>query len=364
METLYHRRTFVSIIIKLVIKMIAPSFGLRATTLKPCGKPYGKLATVFKIDVFKKRSRASLLNRHNFLLNPSSAITLPAKQLIKQRQPSPSKRELEFNRYNGCSYLRVGAALDYPDANYTDTNYTVGIEDSKTMLAMLRRFQYRIIRIPIVGPAIRRLVRQYMEMQFTNSGSYWERRYARGGDSGAGSYNKLAEYKAEIVNDFVAENQITSVIEFGCGDGNQLLLANYEHYIGYDISPVALARCRELFKGDSNKSFHSMQEHTTETADLTLSLDVIYHLTEDEIFDAYMHTLFAASRRFVLIYSSNQIEQDDIVVAHVKHRLFTAWVDLHKPDWKLIRTIPNRYSFAKNQVTGSFADFYIYEKPH
>jgi SAM-dependent methyltransferase len=201
-----------------------------------------------------------------------------------------------------------------------------------------------------------------MLRQFTDSQTYWLQRYAQGRDSGPGSHDKLAKYKAEILNHFVVENQIASVIEFGCGDGNQLQLANYPHYIGYDISPTALAQCRDLFKEDSSKSFHEMKEYQNESAELTLSLDVIYHLTEDDIFDAYMRKLFSASRRFVIIYSSNQIEQDEVVVAHVLHRLFTAWVDLHQPDWKLIQHIPNRYSFADDPVMGSFADFYIYER--
>lgn len=228
------------------------------------------------------------------------------------------------------------------------------------MLATLRRFQYKIIRIPILGPAIRFLIRQFTRLQFTDSTSYWLKRYDRGRTSGAGSYDELAQYKAEILNAFVAENDIDSVIELGCGDGNQLRLADYPHYIGYDISPVALARCKELFAGDRSKSFREMQAYANERAELTLSLDVIYHLIEDKVFEEYMHRLFDASRRFVIIYSSNQTKQDDVIVAHVKHRLFTPWVEAHQPAWTLIQHIPNRYSFANDPVSGSFADFYIY----
>ena len=39
-----------------------------------------------------------------------------------------------------------------------------------------------------------------------NSHEYWEKRYASGGNSGAGSYNYLAEFKAEILNNFVTKN--------------------------------------------------------------------------------------------------------------------------------------------------------------
>jgi SAM-dependent methyltransferase len=227
---------------------------------------------------------------------------------------------------------------------------------------LINRIAYKVFQIPIIGPATRVALRRFFSLQFSDSQTYWQQRYAKGGSSGPGSYDKLAEYKAEVLNRFVADHQINSVIEFGCGDGNQLRLAQYPHYIGYDISPIALARCRELFHDDPTKRFHEMKAYAGEQAELTLSLDVIYHLVEDETFDRYMRQLFAASTRYVIIYSSNKDEQDDVVVAHVRHRRFTPWVEQHQPQWKLIQHIPNRYSYADDPVEGSFADFYIYER--
>ena len=50
-------------------------------------------------------------------------------------------------------------------------------------------------------------------LTFTGSESYWESRYASGGNSGVGSYKKFAAFKAEVINDFVRENEIRSVID-------------------------------------------------------------------------------------------------------------------------------------------------------
>lgn len=72
------------------------------------------------------------------------------------------------------------------------------------------------------------------------SSEYWERRYAAGHNSGAGSYGALAEFKADVINRFVARNSVQTVIEFGCGDGAQLELADYRHYVGYDVSETVL----------------------------------------------------------------------------------------------------------------------------
>ena len=56
-----------------------------------------------------------------------------------------------------------------------------------------------------------------------SSSRFWEKRYARGGNSGAGSYGKLAMYKKAFINKFVAAHGVETVAEFGCGDGNQRL---------------------------------------------------------------------------------------------------------------------------------------------
>lgn len=159
-------------------------------------------------------------------------------------------------------------------------------------------------RMPVVGPIMRSIHSKLFAHDvepFAGSAQYWERRYVRGGDSGSGSYGKLAKFKADVLNQFVARHNVQNVIEFGCGDGNQLQLAHYSQYLGFDISPTAVARCRERFRNDPHKSFRLMSEYAGEQGDLSLSLDVIYHLVEDEVFEDYMRTLFAASRRYVII---------------------------------------------------------------
>lgn len=191
---------------------------------------------------------------------------------------------------------------------------------------------------------------------FTDSASYWERRYALGRDSGAGSY-----FKAEILNDFVAERSIHSVIEFGCGDGNQLSLACYPVYLGLDVSQRAIDQCRLRFSGDPSKSFKHLAEYAGERAELALSLDVIFHLVEDEVYLDYMQRLFSAAGRYVAIYSSNRREQSPGDPPHLRHRRFSDWIDQNRPEWRLLQHIPNRYPFENG--AGSYADFFFYESP-
>jgi hypothetical protein len=172
--------------------------------------------------------------------------------------------------------------------------------------------------------------------------------------------NRLAEFKANFLNRFVDEHQIASVVEYGSGDGAQLKLARYPSYTGVDISPKAVEMCRILFSGDTSKRFlHLDVAMPGPIGDLSLSLDVVYHLVEDAVFDAYMRRLFESARRFVIVYSSN-IDQD-WTGKHVRHRQFTRWVEQNKPDWFLQYTLKNAYPYdlADPEQT-SFADFYVF----
>ena len=197
---------------------------------------------------------------------------------------------------------------------------------------------------------------------FSGSEEYWKQRYKSGRTSGDGSYNKLAAFKAEVLNGFVRDKQIQTIIEYGCGDGNQLRLSEYPSYIGFDVSPEAISQCEKIFSNDKSKTFKLIDAYANETAQLTLSLDVIYHLIEDSVFFAYMKRLFDSSTRFVIIYSSNTGKQARSQAAHVKHRKFSKWIEENKSDWKLIQHILNRYPYTKDGQWGSASDFYLYEK--
>ena len=197
---------------------------------------------------------------------------------------------------------------------------------------------------------------------FRNSADYWERRYQSGRDSGPGSYDHFASYKASFLNKFIAENLIESVVEFGVGDGNQLRLGKYPRYLGIDVSETIVQRCRRVFCEDSTKQFATTRDFPGGLFDLSLSLDVIYHLVEDEVFHAYMKDLFDSSSKFVIIYSSDTDDDLGIADPHVKHRKFSKWVEDNRRDWALQLHEPNPYPYNKETKEGTFADFFVYGK--
>jgi SAM-dependent methyltransferase len=228
--------------------------------------------------------------------------------------------------------------------------------------------RHLIKSIPVLGPILRRLYwttvkhKPIVPQSFSDSSTYWEERYAIGGNSGRGSYSFLAEFKAEVINAFVQEKGIQSVVEFGCGDGNQLTLAKYPRYLGLDVSPTAVAKCRRLFRKDRSKTFALMADYVGERAELAMSLDVVFHLVEDEVFTSYMRTLFDAAERYVIVYSSNTDENIPGGSPHCRNREFTGWVKANEPGWRLASHIPNRYPYRGDDRTGSPSDFFIFER--
>ena len=228
---------------------------------------------------------------------------------------------------------------------------------NQSQISRLSSFLHRLVKW-----SARKIRKNSETTSFEGSGKYWERRYSSGGNSGVGSYAHFAEFKSEIINNFVEANSIESIIEFGCGDGNQLKYSKYKQYTGFDVSETAVNKCRQEFAGDGNKLFRLSSSYGGEKAELSLSLDVIFHLVKDSVFNAYMLTLFAAAQKNVIIYSSNHEDVDRRDGVHVRHRCFTAWVEKNAKNWNLQKVVKNRYPYNGDYLTTSFADFYIYSK--
>jgi hypothetical protein len=216
---------------------------------------------------------------------------------------------------------------------------------------------------PILRRVLANLYSRVRKSRFS-SNEYWEERYRKGGNSGVGSYGVLAEFKAEVLNGFIQERGIATVVEFGCGDGNQLCLLNCPKYVGLDVSPRAIELCCKKFSSDRSKRFVLFDAASFSPAayrsDLALSLDVIFHLVEDNVFSAYMAALFDTASEYVIIYSDDR--DLGLTADHVRHRAFSKWIRKNRPEWQLLEHIPNRFPFDERTGLGSFADFRIYQR--
>ena len=121
----------------------------------------------------------------------------------------------------------------------------------------------------------------------------------------------MAEFKAKVINDFIKEHYIQSLLDYGVGDGNQLKLIETTNisYIGLDVSQTIITKCKDIFKEDTNKKFilindFDFNQHiNTNSVELSISCDVIYHLIDDKIYFEYLDNLFKSSS---LITSHNK----------------------------------------------------------
>lgn len=145
---------------------------------------------------------------------------------------------------------------------------------------------------------------------------YWNTRYAETKSSGNGSRGEEAMAKVAAITNVLRMFSIKSVLDLGSGDGYvaaRLPLDGIE-YVGYDSSReavnVARARCR--------RPFTSVLPSTP--FELVLSCDVLFHLTDDADYAAYMDTMFRLATRYVFVWSS---DNDFVGRPHVRDRKWT-----------------------------------------
>lgn len=222
----------------------------------------------------------------------------------------------------------------------------------------------KIKNIPFLGRYLVKLRHSVRPpLVFRDSVQYWEDRYSSGGTSGSGSYGRLAIFKAKFLNEFVAEHNIKSVVEYGCGDGAQLELAMYDEYTGFDVSRTAVAMCSKKFAREPKYEFFHTSEISSKEGsfDLSLSLDVIYLLIEDEAFYGYMSRLFGSASKYVIVYAYNF--NTNYEAKHEKGREFLMWSEENALDWKLIDCIKNAFPYDKELPDStSQSDFFVFEK--
>jgi len=193
-----------------------------------------------------------------------------------------------------------------------------------------------------------------------SSSEYWDARYERGGNSGAGSQGILANYKTSFISNAFLRYQVSFVIDYGCGDGRQLQQLHCSQYMGVDVSPTAIEKCRARYKNRRHWRFCTVDnlDDLALPYDAALSLDVIYHLIEDWTFEAHMRALFNSATKVVIIYSSDWEAQAN--VEHIRHRWFSSWIALNAPHWTIAERHANPYPYRQHdELNTTFASFVV-----
>lgn len=184
--------------------------------------------------------------------------------------------------------------------------------------------------------------------------NYWENRYKNNGNSGLGSYGKYYDFKSKIINEFLNNNEIKSIFDYGCGDGNQLLGLELKErsYVGSDISNFIIEKLNKKYTNNPKINFISNDKIINDIKyDLVMSLDVIYHIVDDEMYKLYIKNLKNLTGKYLIIYSSDEISASS--PDHIKHRIFMNDV-IDDGSFSLITKIKNEENTS--------ADFYFFEK--
>ncbi|MCM3784617.1 class I SAM-dependent methyltransferase [Neobacillus mesonae] len=189
---------------------------------------------------------------------------------------------------------------------------------------------------------------------------YWDNAYKNGGNSGAGSYGVLAEFKAEVINSLIAKHQLARVIEFGCGDGNQLSYMNYKEYLGLDVAGSSIRLCTQRFASDPSKSFMLYNpglfiNQGFIAADLAVCLDVLYHITNEADYISTLRDLFSVGAEWVVLYTRITNSFSNSGVETIQDRNVFDYLTAH-PEYKIEEIIPQRYPEL------SSADFLLLRK--
>lgn len=167
-----------------------------------------------------------------------------------------------------------------------------------------------------------------------NITEYWDRRYRSGRTSGAGSEGDAAEVKAVYVRDLLERERVSSIIDWGVGDGTVLKMIDTRiPYIGADVSRTIVARMKVAFRNQPEKQFLLANNVDGRQADLAMSLDVLFHQVDDIDYELHLHRLFGSAQRLVLIQSSNH--DGGQTWEHVRWRRFTPDVMAWYPQWHL-----------------------------
>lgn len=309
-------------------------------------KEVGEYDLIFLGDVIEHIDKADGEQLLRECLQRARLAVMATTPSTDKEQGAACGNELEIHRshWKSADFRRLGRCV-------------TTVVRPRILVAVLPASGVVAPALAAVVPKWRKQLRNWLgkRKEFSGSQNYWEQRYARGKTSGKGSEGQLARYKADVINQFVAGNNVKSVVDFGAGDGQQLALLHLPDYVGLDVSATAIENLRKQFADDSNKRFEVITSgQQPPRAELALSLDVIYHLVEDEVYESYLRSVFESASRYVIIYSSNKA--GGATMAHVRHREFTKTVAEKFPGWTLIKHLENPLREE------SFADFYIYER--
>lgn len=160
--------------------------------------------------------------------------------------------------------------------------------------------------------------------------SCWDERYKGGGFSGKGSRGEEAQWKLDLIFEWLTKTGASSIIDFGCGDGHLAfrILERFPliRYIGLDISATVIEanKLQALQKGLANRATFKTFDISTpwqgEPADCAICMDVLFHIKQLTSFQQVEQNIHNAAGKVALYSNLNETARDEAKAAHVFYR--------------------------------------------
>ena len=139
-----------------------------------------------------------------------------------------------------------------------------------------------------------------------NSRDYWEKRYLAGGSSGLGSVGEHYAFKRDYLLRIIERYAIKSIVDYGCGDGFQIepvilkerqgqTAPRVQAYYGLDVSPTTIDNCRKHYARFARFRFDVLADFKPASFDLSVSMDVLYHIIDYDEYVQYLNLIFSHS---------------------------------------------------------------------
>ena len=150
---------------------------------------------------------------------------------------------------------------------------------------------------------IRDFVADKIHRRFFENRTFWDERYTidpkKG--SGPGSRGQARLLKNRLIRMTLEQDQVTTVLDIGCGDIAILEEIEIERYVGIDISSVVIEKNKVVRPDWLFLCEDLTGAFVPEPADLVLCLDVLIHQRRRSDYKSILSKTIGAAKRTALI---------------------------------------------------------------
>ena len=129
---------------------------------------------------------------------------------------------------------------------------------------------------------------------------YWDRRYRRGGTSGAGSVGESRNWKWVLIERYAGK--VDEVVDVGCGDLSFWEGRDCEKYTGIEISEYIVEKNRAQ-RPSWNFVLASADKPLDLHAKVVICMDLLFHIPDDRTFSRTLLNLASYSNEWLFIHT-------------------------------------------------------------